>query len=178
MSNAAKYQPHYTVKDYEMWEGDWELWFGVAVAMSPAPFAPHERFISRVSHLFWTQIENKQCSCEVFAGLDWYVSRDTVVRPDVMIVCGEKIEKKLTRAPSLVVEVLSPSTSSKDLNQKRALYESHGVEYYWIVDTDRKSLRVLRLLEQKYIEMAEAGSYPMELSDGCSFAVETESLFR
>jgi Uma2 family endonuclease len=178
MSNAAKYQPHYTVKDYEMWEGDWELWFGVAVAMSPAPFAPHERFVTRLVQGFMNQIDSINCDCEVFAGLDWYVSRDTVVRPDVMIVCGEKIEKKLTRAPKLAVEVLSAATLSKDLNQKRALYESHGVEFYWIVDTDQKSLRVLRLLDRKYVEMAQASRYQIELNDGCSFEIDTEALFR
>ena len=41
MSIAPKYQPHYTVDDYQHWEGDWELWNGVAVAMAPSPFGPH-----------------------------------------------------------------------------------------------------------------------------------------
>ncbi len=46
MSTVRKYQPHYTVEDYRQWKGDWELWYGTAVAMSPSPFGPHERAVS------------------------------------------------------------------------------------------------------------------------------------
>ena len=38
MRTASKYDPHYTVADYEQWSGDWELWKGTAVAMTPSPF--------------------------------------------------------------------------------------------------------------------------------------------
>ncbi|WP_460053639.1 Uma2 family endonuclease [Spirochaeta dissipatitropha] len=37
-------------------------------------------------------------------------------------------------APDLVVEVLSPYTSKKDLNDKFRLYEYHRVAEYWVVD--------------------------------------------
>lgn len=45
MSNADQYQPHYTVEDYELWEGDWELWDGHAIAMSPAARPDHQRIV-------------------------------------------------------------------------------------------------------------------------------------
>ena len=38
MSPAARYSPHYTMKDSRLWKGDWERWFGTAVAMTPSPF--------------------------------------------------------------------------------------------------------------------------------------------
>ncbi|MEI8095064.1 MAG: Uma2 family endonuclease [Spirochaetales bacterium] len=37
-------------------------------------------------------------------------------------------------APDLVVEILSPSTSRKDLHEKYALYERSGVREYWVID--------------------------------------------
>ena len=37
-------------------------------------------------------------------------------------------------APDLIVEVLSPYTSKKDLNDKFRLYERHAVAEYWVVD--------------------------------------------
>ncbi|WP_169313522.1 Uma2 family endonuclease [Spirochaeta africana] len=61
---------------------------------------------------------------------------DSVVQPDVVVFCDSS---KLTDfgargAPDLAVEVLSPYTSKKDLNDKFHLYEQHGVSEYWVVD--------------------------------------------
>ena len=48
-------------------------------------------------------------------------------------------------APDLVVEILSPSTSKKDMNDKFALYEQRGVREYWILDPAAWSIWVYRL---------------------------------
>ena len=48
MSSAPRYLPHYSVADYLSWEGDWELWNGTAVAMSPSPLGPHERAAAKL----------------------------------------------------------------------------------------------------------------------------------
>jgi hypothetical protein len=45
---APRYEPHYSVSDYLQWEGDWELWNGTAVAMSPSPLGPHERAAAKL----------------------------------------------------------------------------------------------------------------------------------
>ena len=34
--------PYYTYEEYRMWEGKWELIYGVAYAMSPAPMIKHQ----------------------------------------------------------------------------------------------------------------------------------------
>lgn len=47
--------------------------------------------------------------------------------------------------PNLVVEILSPSTPKKDLNEKFRLYERHGVREYWVVDPGNKSIQVRHL---------------------------------
>ncbi|MEH7238177.1 Uma2 family endonuclease [Bacillus sp. JJ1562] len=44
--------------------------------------------------------------------------------------------------PTLVVEVLSKSTRSKDLIKKLDLYMSTGVSEYWIVNPDNKEVTV------------------------------------
>ncbi len=46
--------------------------------------------------------------------------------------------------PILVVEVLSPSTRRRDQIQKRQLYLDAGVPEYWIVDGERREVRVIR----------------------------------
>ncbi len=48
MTAAKKYLPHYTIDDYQLWAGDWELWNGIAVAMTPSPFGRHQALASRL----------------------------------------------------------------------------------------------------------------------------------
>lgn len=79
---------HYTYKDYEKWEGDWELIRGIPYAMSPAPTWQHQRFGSRFVTAFSNALTKKAgtCNCDVLYETDWIVSEDTIVRPEVMVV--------------------------------------------------------------------------------------------
>jgi Uma2 family endonuclease len=140
MSTQPRFLTNYTVADYRRWEGRWELLDGIAVAMTPSPFAPHERAVSRLARSIGNQLDAVGCGCEVYTGLDWVVSDHTVVRPDLMVVCGEQPETHLHRPPTLVVEVLSEATRGRDLVVKRALYLELGVNEYWIVDPDNRTI--------------------------------------
>lgn len=60
-----------------------------------------------------------------------------VVQPDISVVCNEeqlRDPRKITDAPSFVIEILSPSTSRKDRLEKMNLYQKYGVKEYWILD--------------------------------------------
>jgi Uma2 family endonuclease len=144
MSTQPRFLTNDTVADYRRWEGRWELLEGIAVAMTPSPFAPHERVVSRLARLLGNQLDATGCGGEVYTGLDWIVNDHTVVRPDLMVVCGEQPETHLQRPPTLVVEVLSEATRGRDLVVKRALYLELGVSEYWIVDPDRRSIEFCR----------------------------------
>ncbi|MDZ4851068.1 MAG: Uma2 family endonuclease [Pirellulaceae bacterium] len=103
---------------------------------------------------------------------DWIVQKDTVVRPDVMLVCGTQPSRHLEKPPSLVIEVLSESTANKDLHAKRELYEEQRVEHYLIVDTDESTIRWFALQSTgKYQDMtssiASNGQFSVSLRDGC-----------
>jgi Uma2 family endonuclease len=65
-------------------------------------------------------------------------------------------EKRLTQAPLLVVEVLSPKTRTLDQTAKRAKYQEHGIQYYWIVDPRVPSIEALRLVDGEYATQAKA----------------------
>ena len=102
MSTAPRYEPHYSVSDYLQWEGEWELWNGTAVAMSPSPLGPHERAAAKLVFQIESCLQAQGCACATYAGLDWIVSDDTVVRPDVMVVCGSQPGRHLERPPDHV----------------------------------------------------------------------------
>ena len=142
---ARKFEKHYTYQDYRQWPDDerWELIGGVAYAMS-GPSSPHQRLSSDLHGLIWNHLRGK--TCQVFmAPLDVFLPPihqmdeddvDTVVQPDLLVVCDpSKIRNRgIWGAPDLAVEILSPSTSRKDQNEKYNLYERSGVKEYCVVD--------------------------------------------
>jgi Uma2 family endonuclease len=64
-------------------------------------------------------------------------------------------------APIVVVEVLSPSTKSIDLNEKRAEYVKRGIPEYWIVDPDRAWVQVGSLTDGAYQFQIFKGDEPI-----------------
>lgn len=177
MSSAASYKPHYTYQDYLHWEGDWELWFGTAIAMTPSPFGPHERVVTQLVTQLNIALSTGCPRCRVYAGLDWVAAADTVVRPDVMVVCGEQPERHLERPPALAAEVLSPSTAKHDRQYKAALYAQFGVQHYLILDPEAKTLERFELVDGAYRSM-DAANPALRLGDGCEASLDVRELFR
>jgi Uma2 family endonuclease len=74
------------------------------------------------------------------------LSKYDVVEPDVIVILNDRLaqynETNFQGAPNIVVEVLSESTARRDRGDKLNLYAKHGVEEYWIVDTDMRSVEM------------------------------------
>jgi Uma2 family endonuclease len=154
--------PNYTYDDYLLWEGEWELIFGVAYAMSPAPMIKHQSISSNIA---WQLKELfKECKkCHSLLPVDWKIDEETVVQPDNLVICHTPREKAyLTKAPKIIFEILSKSTATKDKNLKYNLYEQEGVQYYIIVNPDDNVAKVYRLHEGKYIKMLDASDESVE----------------
>ena len=169
--------PHYTYKDYALWEGDWELIRGLPYAMSPAPNWKHQRagghFVYAVKLAF--EQNKKQCGCEILYECDWIVSDDTVVKPDVMVVC-EPIEGNYpTKPPVLILEILSPTSILKDRNTKFKLYQSYGVKYDLIANLDRKEIEYFVLTDNQYKQAHNLEEYA--LTPSCKIKINLSELF-
>ncbi len=139
MSPQASIQDHpvYTWQDYRTWPDDerWEIIDGVAYAMAPAPSTRHQRVTGNVFFHLRQRLSGKDCT-PFIAPTDVHLSDLDVVQPDCLVVCTpEQIrDTHIEGPPDLVVEVISPSTSAKDLRQKRRLYERSGVKEYLVLD--------------------------------------------
>jgi len=168
-----KYLPKYTKADYLQWEGNWELISGVPYAMSPMHSWRHQKLNVRIV----VQIEEalKGCpECDVNMPINWEISKDTIVQPDVVVICkpfeeGIFIEK----TPEIVFEILSPATSKKDQTLKYELYQDAGVKYYVIVNPSSKKAEIFILDNQntkRYRSEGtfDSGKYHFEVS-GCGF---------
>lgn len=71
----------------------------------------------------------------------------TVVQPDVCIICDtSKLDDKgCIGAPDLVIEILSPGNSKKEIKLKYEVYEEAGVKEYWIINPVEENVAVLTL---------------------------------
>jgi Uma2 family endonuclease len=178
MSSAPKYTPHYTYEDYLLWEGKWELIEGIPYAMSPAPSIKHQRITSELNFLF-VQALKKCHDCKVYEPIDWKIGNDTVLQPDMLVVCKPFTNNNyLDFPPTLVAEIISPSSSKSDRREKYEIYEAHAVKYYLIIDPSFKKLEVFELINSVYQAVAVNPTvFEFSLDDDCTAAIDFTSLF-
>ncbi|MCF6173466.1 MAG: Uma2 family endonuclease [Campylobacteraceae bacterium] len=139
--------PYYTYDDYALWKGKWEIIYGTAYAMSPAPMIKHQTISNKIARQLDEIFENCQ-KCKTLLPVDWKIAEDTVVQPDNLVICEEETNKSyITKAPKVIFEVLSKSTAKKDEGIKFNLYEREGVAYYIIVNPIDEMAKVYELKE-------------------------------
>lgn len=146
----------FTVDDLGFMPDDgsaYELIDGV-LFVSPPPGRRHQRALLRIAELI-----DDVCPAELAVLWPPYVVRlspDTELCPDLQVVWDEDIDGEVVLdAPELVVEVVDPSTTINDRNNKKAAYERMGVPHYWILDPARPSLLVYELAEHRYRRLAD-----------------------
>ncbi len=152
----------YTYADYLKWnfKERLELFRGKIFKMSPAP----SRYHQDVSGNLYFSLAKvfKKSTCKLYAApfdvrLVKAKSQDekvvTVVQPDMCIICDEnKLDDRgCNGAPDLVIEILSPGNSKKEMGIKFDLYEENEVKEYWIVDPTEKTVFIYSLQNNKYI---------------------------
>jgi len=116
--------------------------------VSPSPSARHQRILLKLSHLMQGHLEAHPFGEVFFAPFDVLLSEFNVLVPDLIYLSNERshllTSKNLQGAPDLTVEILSPSSRSRDTRLKRDVYERTGVAEYWVVDPDRDVVDVYR----------------------------------
>ncbi len=134
----------YSYADYLTWKfQDFvEIIRGKIYKMSPAPLRYHQQISVRITSDIDHYLRRKSCKVysapfDVRIPMNGEEGEDaiyTVVQPDICVICDPKKldDRGCMGAPDMIVEIISPSTAKKDLNEKLDLYESSGVREYWI----------------------------------------------
>ena len=160
----------YSYADYLTWrlEDMVELIKGKVFLTSPAPAERHQKISTRLTIEIGLQLKGQLCNLYA-ATFDVRLiktsSKDsdiyTVVQPDLCVICDEsKIDEKgCIGAPDWIIEILSPASSKKDLNEKYNLYEENGVREYWVVFPDSNVINQYVLLNGKYDFINTFGRY-------------------
>ena len=171
---------NYTYDDYRQWEGEWELIEGVPVSMAPAPLRIHQNIAVEILFELKRTLDEESCpQCVVSYENDWKVSEETVLRPDIVLTCGDEHEAYLTKAPKIIVEILSPSTAKKDETVKFDIYEAEGVQYYILVYPEDLRAKVYHLKEGRYIKLADFTHERLEFDDlNCSLSLDFGKVFK
>jgi len=171
------YQEHYTYSDYKIWDGDWELIYGQAIAMAPSPMITHQAIANLIAFELTQSIQ--ECdTCLVLSEEDWKVSEDTVVRPDVVLICNEPNDVFITKRPEVAVEVISKSTVKKDETVKYELYENEKVPYYIIVYPDDLKAKIYKLIDGKFESQGSFLDETYNLDTFCETSIDFNRVFK
>jgi Uma2 family endonuclease len=120
--------------------------------VTPSPRPLHQRVSKRLQRQLEAYFEDKGLG-EVFnAPVDVILTLHDVVVPDLVVVTTppQVTERAIEGSPTLVVEILSPTTRSRDRKLKAERYAALGVAHYWIVDPKRKTIECYRLQGTHY----------------------------
>jgi Uma2 family endonuclease len=135
---------------YELLDGE--------LHVTPSPSPAHQRVSKRLQRQLEDYFEGRGLG-EVFAApLDVILSFHDVVEPDLIVVTdpGQISRRAIEGPPALAVEILSPTSESRDRGVKALRYASLGVAHYWIVDIEAKTVECFQADEASYRLVASA----------------------
>ena len=182
VSQSARAKRHYTWSDMcALPEGvRAEIIDGEFFDMSAAPALLHQQVLGELNHVFRDHFRGQVCEV-FFAPVDVKLADDSVVEPDLLVVCDPRQLKgtHVEGAPALVVEILSPSSSLHDRWRKMRLYARAAVAEYWIIDPVARMVEIYALDGAGYRLHGSFG--PGEKAVSAKFAtlrVKVDELFR
>jgi Uma2 family endonuclease len=134
--------------------GNYELHNGQIIYIA-TPIPPHQRLSMRLSNRLFNHIEPNKLG-EVFtAPMDTVFTSIDTFQPDILFLSNERLhligDKKIEGAPDLVVEILSPSNTPKEMRYKKMIYEMTNVKEYWVVNLDKQILTQYENIEGEFV---------------------------
>ena len=140
-----------------------ELIKGRIFKMSPAPNLFRQKISGIIFGEIWQFLKGHRCQAfhapfDVRLPMPANKRKDhkinTVVQPDITVICDEKkLDKRgCIGAPDLVVEILSPGNTKKEMKDKFDIYQNAGIKEYWLVDPEHEFAIIYTLNKKgKYI---------------------------
>ena len=159
----------YSYADYLTWmfQERLELFKGVIFKMSPAPSMYHQKVSRDLTIILGNKLKNSFCNIFVapfdvrlLSNKNSKIDNDiyTVVQPDLCVICDQiKLDARgAIGAPELMIEILSPGNSKKEMRYKYDLYQEAGVLEYWIINPENKTILIYVLKEGIFV-----GQHPL-----------------
>lgn len=168
----------YTSEDYwNLPEGQRaELIDGRLYNMAP-PSRIHQKLIMELASVIHNHIKKGAGSCEVYPApfaVNLNADDDTWVEPDISVICDKNklSERGCNGAPDWIIEVISPSTQSRDYLKKLWLYQKAGVREYWIVNPITRVVNVFDFEhDEKNIQYSFDNEIPVCIYEDLSICI-------
>lgn len=145
-----------TYKDYMAMPDDgrrYEILDG-EVAVTATPVTLHQIIVGNLYWVLRGHVHGRRLGQVYLSPITVILANTMVVEPDLVYVdterAGQVTDRGIRGAPTLAIEVLSPSTATSDRGPKFQLYARYGVPYYWIADTDARVLEGYELTTGGY----------------------------
>jgi Uma2 family endonuclease len=124
------------------------------LCVTPAPNRLHQKVSANLCAALHAHVRQHALGEVYAAPTDVILADTTIVQPDVLFIANDRFgvrsDRGIEGAPTLAVEILSPSTAETDRHRKLRLYARFGIPWYWIVDPDARVVEVYRLEGARY----------------------------
>jgi len=115
-----------------------------------------------------------------YQAIDYKITEDTILQPDLSILCKPANKKFIDFPPALVAEILSPSTAIKDRFTKADLYKSQRILYYIIISLEGGEVEVYELENEGYVlkQKGKDFNYPFSFEGHCQATINFSELWK
>lgn len=176
--NALRKEEVYTLEDiYALPDGERaELIDGQIYYMAPPSFG-HQRISRKLHQAISNYIDSNGGKCEALAApFAVFLNEDDInyVEPDISVICdtSKLDEKGCHGAPDWIIEIVSPSSKSRDYMTKLFKYRTAGVREYWIVDPDKQMVMVYGFESDAVEQYSFEEEVPVGIYEGFSIKIQ------
>ena len=121
-------------KRYELIDGE--------LILAPSPVTQHHRISRNLRRALDEFVEPQSLGELFYAPMDVVLSDHDVFQPDILFISNNRLhiigDRNIQGAPDLVIEILSPSTETRDRDIKLEQYLRFGVREYWLIDPQER----------------------------------------
>jgi Uma2 family endonuclease len=161
---------------YELLDGE--------LVKKKAPSPRHQLLLANLFYQFETFVRQQlQPGKVLFAPVDVFLDDNSAPQPDLVYLAPDKLSlltsDGVMGAPTLVIEVISPSSIYRDRVTKKSLYERFGIQEYWLVDPADNFIEIYALTDGQYKLFSAASIEEGHLSSGVlpRFSLNLSTLF-
>ena len=173
--NVAKPLKLYTLEEFELMAKEdglnYELIDGM-IMMSPRPALEHQRISGNIYFELRNALKNSHC--KPIQEIDLVLENNNLI-PDLVVICNDDLQgKRYEKVPLIVIEIISPSSASRDYIIKRYKYAQLGIQEYWIVSPEEKCIDVFDFTTDSHINYCSGTVISTILPE---LAIDLEQIF-
>jgi len=152
------------------------------LSVTAAPSPGHQQVLVNLTVVIALHVKQSARGTVLVSPIDVILSDTPVVQPDLVYVASDRAASISARGiegpPTLVVEILSPSTTQIDRQTKMQLYARYRVPWYWIVESQRREIEFYGLAGSVYRPRARAaGEELLRVEPFADLALSVSSLW-